>query len=425
MFIMIGNEGVCDIESFTLLGASSARGTDAIGQFGSGAKHAINLCLREGVPVVVFIGTERYEFTMRPRIVNGKTFNQVYCNDTPKDWVVEFGALDWTGMELALREFISNAIDQVGWSKMVVTTETEAVGVEGQTRVYVGAHPDALKMFGRLDTYFLHASGRDKETFLPGISDVLRVYRRGVLVFEQKVGVCLGAYNFKDIKVSECRVAKASDVSWEVGRLLLDDMEFFQTVLKEYRRDLWEACDAWFLSGSEEEQLASFYKVFGEDAVLLQGDATHAAASGKKIIDIGSSIGFHLASRVKVPVSSAFVPKYKELTQTVSAPSPKLMKKVKYLWRMIVRYKMHHGKACPLVWSYTRSMKGGALVRGFYDNGAIFIESDSEDLQTILEELAHHASGAADGTRDFQEWILKFTCKMMKEKIDGLSAKSL
>ena len=44
MFLMIANNGVAPVQSFTVLGVSTARGnSDKIGQFGSGAKHGLSL----------------------------------------------------------------------------------------------------------------------------------------------------------------------------------------------------------------------------------------------------------------------------------------------------------------------------------------------------------------------------------------------
>ena len=52
MFLCVQNPGVAPVEGFTLLGVSTTRdcGVDgAIGQFGSGNKHAINVLLRAGL----------------------------------------------------------------------------------------------------------------------------------------------------------------------------------------------------------------------------------------------------------------------------------------------------------------------------------------------------------------------------------------
>ena len=54
MFLLVQNPGVAPVEGFTLLGVSTTRdcGVEgAIGQFGSGNKHAINVLLRAGLKV--------------------------------------------------------------------------------------------------------------------------------------------------------------------------------------------------------------------------------------------------------------------------------------------------------------------------------------------------------------------------------------
>ena len=52
MYLLVQNPGVAPVEGYTLLGVSTTRNcgvVGTIGQFGSGAKHAINTLLRAGL----------------------------------------------------------------------------------------------------------------------------------------------------------------------------------------------------------------------------------------------------------------------------------------------------------------------------------------------------------------------------------------
>ena len=61
MFLCVQNPGVAPVEGFTLLGVSTSRGeTGTIGQFGSGAKHAINTLLRAGLKLTIYCGKTRW-----------------------------------------------------------------------------------------------------------------------------------------------------------------------------------------------------------------------------------------------------------------------------------------------------------------------------------------------------------------------------
>jgi hypothetical protein len=73
MYLMIQNVGVAPVEGYTVLGVSTTRDcgkANAIGQFGSGGKHSVNLLLRNGLPPVVFCGGLRLEFYVVPEKVD-------------------------------------------------------------------------------------------------------------------------------------------------------------------------------------------------------------------------------------------------------------------------------------------------------------------------------------------------------------------
>ena len=105
-YLMIQNPGVAPVEGYTLLGLSTTRdcGVDGTtGQFGSGAKHAINILLRAGLKLFVYCGKTRLEFTTREdEIGDGltkKTIQRVVCkmggtsNKTlDMGWCLDFGA---------------------------------------------------------------------------------------------------------------------------------------------------------------------------------------------------------------------------------------------------------------------------------------------------------------------------------------------
>ena len=71
MYLLIQNPGIAPVEGYTLLGVSTTRNcgvAGTIGQFGSGAKHAINTLLRAGLRLLIYCGKTRLEFTTRDEI---------------------------------------------------------------------------------------------------------------------------------------------------------------------------------------------------------------------------------------------------------------------------------------------------------------------------------------------------------------------
>ena len=126
MFLCIQNPGVAPVEGFTLLGVSTTRDcgvAGTIGQFGSGAKHAINTLLRAGLKLLIYCGKTRLEFATREETVHDglvtKNIKRVVCKlggtsskTLDMGWCLDFGAIDWTDLSMALREFVANAIDR-------------------------------------------------------------------------------------------------------------------------------------------------------------------------------------------------------------------------------------------------------------------------------------------------------------------------
>src|ERR1019366_5532949 len=132
-FLKIENVGVCPAEAFTVLGVSLADKSNhqgVIGTFGSGSKHAIAVLLRNELSPVVFAGTLKMEFSTRPQTVtdglaskdfgrgvvkNGGTDQTTRATRSSTEdlgFVLDYGRHDWTELALALREFVSNAIDR-------------------------------------------------------------------------------------------------------------------------------------------------------------------------------------------------------------------------------------------------------------------------------------------------------------------------
>jgi hypothetical protein len=164
-FLMIENPGVAPAEAFTLLGASTSRyskNANVIGQFGSGAKHAISLLMRLGYNPQVFCGKWKLKFFTEDRPVDDgidrRTFRQVCVEFSGVDpetnrptkrtenlgWVLEYGESDWTDINMALREFVANAFDRCEKEfnnhkgvNICFVDDNQVRAKDGTTRVFV------------------------------------------------------------------------------------------------------------------------------------------------------------------------------------------------------------------------------------------------------------------------------------------------
>ncbi len=185
-YLKIENVGVCPPEGFTVLGVSLAdtsTNEGVIGTFGSGSKHGVAVCLRNNLPPIVFAGTLKMEFSTRPQTVSdnqaSKEFGRVVVKFGGTDqttgtsrsrtedlgFVLDYGKHDWQEVNLALREFVSNAIDRSirekgDWSgvKIEIVEESQVRAKKDHTRVFIPLSPDILEFYNNLGKWFLHFS---------------------------------------------------------------------------------------------------------------------------------------------------------------------------------------------------------------------------------------------------------------------------
>lgn len=297
-FLKIENPGVAPPESFTLLGASTKRsaGSATIGKFGSGNKHGVAVLLRNRLAPIVFGGSLKLEFGTRTQGVdtgNAKhEFERVVVKYGGKDaggvnrsstedlgFVLEYGATDWLGVDLALREFVSNAIDRAieegevayartwaeanGQEKVIqarikgtpenaewsaalsayretatdyrnvvveVVNDSQVRAKAGHTRVFVPLNNEVLEFYNNLGKWFLHFSEPAllKTTILPkgqrniGDRQAAVVYRRGVRVREFKATdtPSLFDYNLENLELDESRKVDDWNVQYAAAAAL-------------------------------------------------------------------------------------------------------------------------------------------------------------------------------------------------------------
>jgi hypothetical protein len=228
MYLLIENYSEAPIESFTLLGASSARGTDKIGQFGTGTKHGINLLLRQGIPFRVYSGKDKVEFDTQAIDFQGREqFKVTYSVNGRKTrdtgWTLDWGAMDWRHVNMALREFISNAIDSGEVWDVSIVDECRAKA--GWTRVFIKVNEDVQRFYNERAKWFLHFRNHNlvDRTILPKLdaNTPARVYRRGVLVRQLGTQYPASRYDYNiEIDLDDCRNSSDSQCVAAIGKAI-------------------------------------------------------------------------------------------------------------------------------------------------------------------------------------------------------------
>lgn len=468
-YLMIQNPGVAPPESFTLLGASTKRAdANAIGKFGSGNKHGVAVLLRNNLQPIVFAGNLKLEFGTRKQEVNtglnSHEFARVVVKYGGKDaegtqrsntedlgFVLEYGATDWLGVDLALREFVSNSIDRtfeeaqtkvireyctkneiytksqiephreqlaevvqqlkntMKWDDVVVTIvqENQVRAKTGHTRIFIPMNADVFKFYENLGKWFLHFSEPHllNATILPKKNRNLTdrtaavIYRRGVRVreFESLDTPSLFDYNLEHLELDESR--KVDD--WRVKHYAAHAMSnasereiglFVQSLVEG--RGVWEHTFenyAMTTRGSDKQRetwLRAWTNVLGDNTVIAgKGRGETAKRKGFNVIEAPDEI-VTTASWMGVPTPASVLSADEQDGREITPTRPDAQAAVDFFWNLIVKAELTNGKEKPPVKSFNKIMSAGGQILGFYRDGIVYINNDiAGDSGSISHQL--------------------------------------
>lgn len=484
-FLKIENIGICPQEGFTVLGVSLADTSThegVIGTFGSGCKHGVAVCLRNQLAPIVFAGTLKMEFSTRPQTVAdnqaSKEFGRVVVKYGGTDqmtgasrsstedlgFVLDYGKQDWNETALALREFVSNAIDcsireKGDWSgvKIEIVEESQVRAKKDFTRVFLPLSADVLEFYNNLGKWFLHFSEPESlgKAILPkknrnlGERKAAVIYRRGVRVreFESSDQESLFDYNLNDLTIDESRKASDWDVKHHCGKALAnadkDILAMLFNRLLNSGEGVWEfGFDTYSLQptyrDSTEDELRkrqnwqeAFAAVAGDDAVLT-GDATvdQLERKGYKPVKAPETL-IRAAEQYGVQTPANVLSSDELSGRMVTDATPDAQAAVDLVWEMLEEVGMTQGKDKPPVKCFSSILDAGVMLNGFYRDGQVFINSDLGNsgsveggrnslsdrlVKVALEETVHFVSQATDNSRDFQSYLLDLAVKLMSRK---------
>jgi len=469
MFLLIQNPGVAPVEGYTLLGVSMTRncGTaGTIGQFGSGAKHAINTLLRAGLKLLIYCGKTRLEFTTREETVNDglmtKSINRVVCKlggtsskTLDMGWCLDFGAIDWTDLSMALREFVANAIDRTvreyddflpsllnGELRVAVVEDNTVRARDGFTRVYVEVNSDVQRFYGELPRRFLHFSSQPqlvKESLLPKADRNLSgrrtamIYKEGVFVREIVEGeeASIYDYNFHDgeLRLDESRNSSEYEIKGAAARLFRKaTAQQLAPVFKSLvaQEPTYEATfDSYYMAPSysdpEPEQKWAWQMGWelaaGPNAVLCDASLGHTsefvAKKGYCPKPTKATAWISAAARCGVKTAASVLDDHESNGKQIVPATDAAITAVDTVWSWLQQINMTQGKKKPLVACFKEIMQAGNETMGFCRGDMVYFKEDIATavnkylLQTAFEEVTHYITGATDMSRDFQNFLIQ------------------
>lgn len=460
-----------------MLGVSTSRYRDgAIGQFGSGSKHAVNLLLSRGLNPIIITGRLRLAFSTKPLIVKGHDYQQVVvrmsgtdhsgksCNRTVElQQTLEWGGLDWDDLSMACREFVANALDGAAEAHDTPTAQSlvqvgiayDVRAIADWTQVYIPLTPDIQKFYNELNWRFLHFGRRqllDKK-ILPKITaddeaqrcnapnarhEVTRVYKKGVLVgtlpYKSVRDYNLGA----ELRLDESRNASEWDIKYAVAKALANaDASDLSLVISDLisRPDATELLESHLsadfltdqnrtetLPARTEEWKMAWEVVAGPRAVACSGMAGISSFVAHKGYDPVKMPPTWLSAlrAYGIPTENTVLTQSEKLGEVLSDPTPAMLKAMDAVWTLLEKHSLTSGREKPPVKAFTQVMDGAAQKWGEYRDGTVLLHAElgkegeptPQLLKVTLEEVVHHVTGATDMSRDLQDFLFRLVTAM-------------
>jgi hypothetical protein len=417
----------------------------------------------------VFCGTLKLEFFTRPQAVAdgqvSKDFARVCVKYGGTDpitgssrsqtddlgFVLDYGKQDWNEVALALREFVSNAIDRSirergDWSgvKIEIVDDSQVRAKRDHTRVFLPLTPEVLTFYNNLGKWFLHFSEPEslQKQILPkqnrnlGDRKAAVIYRRGVRVreFESSDTESLFDYNLDDLTIDEARKASDWDVRHHCGQALANADKNILAILFDHLlnsdKSAWEfgfdiySLQPTYRDSPEVEQRRrrnwqeAFSQVAGETAVLTgEGTVDQLERKGYKPVKAPENL-VNAASRYGVQTPATVLSADEMCGRSITEPTPDAQAAVDTVWEWVEDNNLTNGKERPPVKCFTSILDGGVMLNGYYRDGLVYINADLAEgtsnrlLKVALEEVTHFVTGATDNSRDFQDYLLDLAVKL-------------
>jgi hypothetical protein len=155
-------------------------------------------------------------------------------------------------------------------------------------------------------------------------------------------------------------------------------------------------------------------EIYGGNAIFVSQpqNADYVARKGYNPVMCGPMLkAIALSSKLKTELD--VLNSMEQRGRVILPPSEEMVAVMDFWWDLICEANMHCNRWQPQVAGFSEPMDAGAQTLGQsdYDKGVIYLHVGlGGDIlkETVLEELAHHITGATDSSRDLQDWIFRF-----------------
>ncbi len=208
-YLKISNNGELDIRLVALMGGTTkANDKYKIGQFGTGLKYTLAFLYRNNLDFKIFSGESEVVLHTEKESIRNEEFEIICINGNRTSITTRMGE-DWLAW-MIIRELWCNALDEGGASKEITSSTS---GRPGSTTFYIQIDRQIEDVLKNWEKYFIHDkeplfSKGDYKVYSGG--NTLRLYKNGVLIFEDDKHPALYSYDIANADINELREYRGS-----------------------------------------------------------------------------------------------------------------------------------------------------------------------------------------------------------------------
>lgn len=206
-YLKIKNNGLLDIRLVALMGGTTkSKDTFKIGQFGTGLKYTLAYLVRNNLDFKIFVGTDEVQITTEIETIRDEKFEIICINGQRTSITTRMGE-DWEAW-MIVRELWCNALDE-GGAEYEVTSDVQTH--EECTTFYIQSDYLINGVVNEWDKYFIHNKEPMSECNTHSIysgGESLRIYKQGVLIYQDTQRRALFSYDVKNASINELREFK-------------------------------------------------------------------------------------------------------------------------------------------------------------------------------------------------------------------------
>ncbi len=417
-YLKIQNTGLLDIRLVALMGGTTkSKDVFKIGQFGTGLKYTLAYLFRNNLDFKIFIGKEEVKISTEFEEIRGERFEIICINGHRTSITTKMGE-DWEAW-MIIRELWCNALDEGGQQKEEVEV---CEGLEETTTFFVQIDSKFREVLDNWRTYFIHdlkpiSTTPNYDIYSGG--DSFRIYKHGVLIYENKKHIGVFSYDIKNAQINELREFQGSHNRAVLEALSTASSEAITYFLENITDAHYEGdMDYnWYISFGEH-----WKETIGNAKLIHQGAVDIIKSRGAQIDMDGTIV-------VPEKLYKFLTKEFKGIGLLMTADainefyeihSETLMGKIKKALTILEECEYFISPELKFICGIFGNKQTLAQVNT--STKEIYVSERFIDLtlfQTcamIIEENAHFTTGFSDHTREFQQHFINLYTKTLLDK---------